>query len=142
MTTPVDIGEELYPLQKALGYYVTAWSEDYARVEMELAEIHLNRHGIPHGGLYAVLMDTAAGYAGCWRPPDEPRALAMTLSLNVSFISVPRGKVLIAEGRRTGGGRNLFCASAELRDELGTLVATAAATLRYRQRGGDPTKRG
>ena len=40
-----------------------------------------------------------------------------------------------------GGGRNTFFANGELRDELGTLVATAAAVLRVRVAGGDPTKK-
>lgn len=131
-----------YPLQEALDYRVTDWSDGYSRVELVLGHVHLNRHGIPHGGLYSILIDTAAGFSGTWRAPPEPAAMAMTLSLTVNFVGLPRGKRLIAEGRRVGGGRNLFFSQIELRDELGTLVATGSASLRFRSKGGNPVETG
>lgn len=131
-----------YPLQRALDYRITDWSKDHARVELTLGNVHENRHGIPHGGVYAVLIDTAAGFAGTWRAPPEPAAMAMTLSMTVNFIGLPRGATLIAEGRRVGGGRNIFFSEVELRDDLGTLVATGSASLRYRAKGGNPVAKG
>lgn len=137
-----DLGAETYPLMRVLGYRIAEWSAGYARVEMPIdPEIHVNRHGIPHGGNYATMLDTACAYAGTWRAEGEPAVFAMTLSLNLSFVGLPRGERLIAEARNTGGGRNTFFANGELRDELGTLVATAAAVLRLRVAGGDPTRK-
>lgn len=134
------ITEAPYPLQEALGYSITRWSEGHARVELELAAIHANRHGIPHGGVYAMLIDTAAGFSGSWCPPGEPRRFAMTLSLTVNFVGLPHGKRLIADGRKIGGGRNIFFSEIVLKDELGTLIATGSASLRYRLKGGNPVK--
>ena len=127
-----------YPLQRALDYQISAWSEGYSRIEMQLGAVHENRHGIPHGGIYAVLIDTAAGFSGTWRAPPEPSAMAMTLSMTVNFIGLPQGKRLIAEGRKVGGGRNIFFSEVVLKDELGTLIATGSASLRYRSKGGNP----
>lgn len=122
-----------YPLQRTLGYSVTCWEKDHARVEAPILEIHENVQGFPHGGVYAVLMDTALAFAGTWREPGEPPARVMTLSLTVNFVSVPKGKRMIADARRTGGGASVFFAEATLTDDEGTLVATASATLRYRK---------
>lgn len=129
--------EQTYPLQELLGFEITRWADGYARVEQPLHQALNNRYGIPHGGVYAVLMDVAAGFCGCWCPVQKRRRTAMTLSLNISYIGQPVGKRLIAEGRKSGGGRKTYFASITLTDDAGTLVATAQAVLRYRGNGGD-----
>jgi uncharacterized protein (TIGR00369 family) len=127
-----------YPFQELLGFEITDWAQDYAKVELELARMHENRHGIPHGGVHAALLDTAFGFASCWCPYPGRARRAMTLSLNVNYIGRPRGGRLIAEGRVTGGGRRSFFVAGEVRDELGTLVASGTASMRWRGQGGDP----
>ncbi len=135
MTRNYDpLTDEPYALQKALGYQITEWREGYARVELELTEVHKNRQGFPHGGIYALLIDTAAGHSGSWVPETEPRVGVMTLSLTVNFISVPKGTRLIAEAEVTGGGRNNFFSSIVLKDDLGNMVSTGSATLSYRRK--------
>ena len=47
------------------------WSPDFARLEMPIAAFHGNRHGLPHGGVYATLLDTAMGYCGCFTGSAE-----------------------------------------------------------------------
>ncbi len=126
--------DEPYALQKALGYKITEWRKGFARVELELTEVHKNRQGFPHGGIYALLIDTAAGHSGSWVPETEPRVGVMTLSLTVNFVSVPKGQMLIAEANMTGGGKNNFFVSSELKDELGNMVATGSAALCYRRK--------
>lgn len=142
MNDDLSSPEPPYPFQQLLGYAITEWAADHARAELDLGPQHTNRHGIPHGGIYGVLLDTVAGFAGCWRPEKEPPVYAMTLSLTINFVGLPRGKKLIATGKRIGGGRNLFFAEADIRDELGTLVATASGTHRYRQGKGNPVGSG
>ena len=120
------------PLMRVLGYRPVEWREGFARIEMPIdPDVHVNGLGIPHGGTYATVLDTACAFAGTWRAPPAPRAGAMTLSLNLNFVGLPTGRLLIAEGRRTGGGASTFFADGELRDELGALVATASAVMRY-----------
>jgi len=58
----------------------------------------------------------------------------MTLSMTVNFLAPPQGGTLIAEGRRTGGGRKTFFTEGAARDETGLLLATATGVFRYRGR--------
>ena len=124
--------ERPYPLQRHLGFVLADWSEDYCRLELPLADFLMNRQGIPHGGVYATLADTAMGYAGCFAPQGTPPRLAMTLNLNVNYLAQSKGEMLIATARRTGGGHKTFFADASISDNLSTLLASAAGVFRYR----------
>lgn len=132
MSRPYDpVTAEPYLLQKAIGYRITEWEKDFARVELDLDDLHLNRNRLPHGGIYSLLLDCACAFCGTCPGEGEVYRPAVTLSLNVSFIGVPKGTHLVAEGRKTGGGKTNFFSESELRDEHGTLVSRASATLRY-----------
>lgn len=125
--------EEAYPFQRHIGFRKTQWSAQGCRVELDLEPFHSNRHGVPHGGLLATLLDTALGYAGCWTGSDEVQ-LCVTLNLTTNYIGAVRGKRLIAEGQRTGGGRKIFFASGTIHDETGALIADATGAFRYIQK--------
>jgi len=124
--------EDPYPMQELIGMRHVAWSEGAARFEIPLRDALMNRYGIPHGGLYAVLLDTVMGYAGSYTGDAEHRRLVMTLSLVTNFLSQPKGRLLIGEGRRIGGGRRTYFAEGTVTDETGELVATGSGTFRYR----------
>lgn len=125
--------EGLFHFRKLIGYRMKAFSEDFARFELELEEKHMNGDGKPHGGVYASLLDTALGFSGCYAGESESRRMAMTLSLTTHFVSPPKGRMMIAEARRTGGGRSTFFAEGQIRDETGELLATGAGVFRYRR---------
>ena len=125
--------ETPYAYSAHLGMRMVDWSAGYARFEMPLAPFIFNRHGNPHGGAHASLLDTVMGYAGCWTGNPDVRQMALTLSLNVNYLSRPLGDVLIAEGRKTGGGKSTFFAEAEIKDETGELIATGTGVFRYRK---------
>jgi uncharacterized protein (TIGR00369 family) len=124
--------EAPYPFQELLGFKMVDWSMDYCRFEMPLGEKHQNRYGIPHGGLYATLLDTVMGFAGCYTGDLDNKRLAMTLSMTTNFLSRPEGDLLVAEGFRTGGGKKSFFARGEVTDSKGNVVATATGVFRYR----------
>lgn len=128
-----DLREQSYPLEAHLGYALTQWETDRAVVELPLAPHLANRQGLPHGGVHATLLDTAMGYAGCYTGDADAPQMALTLSLTVTYLSRPKGVRLIAEARRTGGGKSTFFAEAEVRDDLGELIATATGVFRYRK---------
>lgn len=124
--------EDPFPFQRHMGFEMVGWGPDYARFEQPVSDGLTNRHGNMHGGVYAAILDTAMGYAGCYTGDPDHLRMAMTLSMTVNFLSRPRGARLIAEARRTGGGRRSFFAEAEVRDETGERLATATGVFRYR----------
>lgn len=130
-----DWGEPPSGLQTHLGYRLVAWEVDFARVDMPLAPHLMNRQGLPHGGMHATLLDTAMGFAGCYTGDPEQRQMALTLSLTVNFIGKAQGARLIAEARRTGGGKSTYFAEATVRDDTGALIATGTGVFRYRRGG-------
>ena len=132
---PIDpaLIEDPYPLQRHIGFRMTHWAPDYARFELPLEPFLMNRYGIPHGGVHAMMLDTVMGFSGCYTGAPDRKVLAMTLTLNTSFLGRPTGRLLIGEGRRTGGGRSTFFAEGVLRDDEGTTVATGSGAFRYRK---------
>ena len=127
--------EAPYPLQSHLGFVLKEWKEDFCNLELPLEPFLMNRFGIPHGGVHAVLLDTVMGYAGCYTGDVASPRFTITLNLNVSFLAQSRGKLLFAEARRTGGGRRIFFAEGQVHDDTGQLVATGTGTFRYRSEG-------
>jgi uncharacterized protein (TIGR00369 family) len=125
--------EEPSALQTHLGYRLTEWRADFARVELLLTPVLMNRQGLPHGGMHATLLDTAMGFAGCYTGDPDRAQMALTLSLTVNYLGQARGEVLIAEARRTGGGKSTYFAEGEVRDETGALIATGSGVFRYRR---------
>jgi acyl-coenzyme A thioesterase PaaI-like protein len=73
------------------------------------------------------------GYAGCYTGESDVQQNALTLSMTVNYIGQVQGKRLIATGRRTGGGRKIYFAEAEVTDETGARLATANGVFRYRR---------
>lgn len=132
--TPRDPAEleAPYKLQEVLGYRVTEWSRDFARVEAEFTDILQNRQGLLHGGIPALMLDTAMGFAGCYTGQPGVQQNALTLSMTVNYIGQLQGHRLIATGRRTGGGRRTYFAEAEVTDDTGARLATATGVFRYR----------
>lgn len=127
-----ELIEEPYPFQKLLGFTIVDWTADRVELHLPVQPDLGNRYGLPHGGVYASILDTVMGFSGCFTGDVTVKRLAMTLSMNVNFLSRPKGQLLIAEGRKTGGGRRTFFAEAKVTDETGELIATGSGTFRYR----------
>jgi len=116
-----ELMEQNSAFQAHLGYRLTHWDVGYARIEQPIEPFLMNRIGIPHGGNYGVILDTAMGFSGVYTGDAEQRAYAITLSLNVNFIAPVRGKMLIAEAETLGGGKRVFFAEGRITDEDGRL---------------------
>lgn len=133
--THPDVIEEPYMFQRLLGFRMVDWTPERVVIEMPLREELTNRYGIPHGGVHASLLDTCLGFSGCFTGDPNRKRRAMTLQLNVQYLSRPKGAVLIGTGRKTGGGRSTFFAEGEIADETGELIARGSGTFRYRKEG-------
>ncbi len=143
--TPTEATLELDPLRARDGfadlveYRLTLWSEGYCELELAVAAKHLNRSGLLHGGVPATLMDAACGYAGCFIATPGRRRRGFTLALNTQFIgAVGAGTTIVCKATKTGGGRSIFFASAEVLSQDGELLARGDAVYKYRGRSGEP----
>jgi uncharacterized protein (TIGR00369 family) len=126
-----EIGRAHGGFADLLGYTMTDRGVGFAEVSLKIGPQHLNRLSIPHGGLLATLLDSAAGFAAAFvDDPAKPRTV-VTLSINTLFIGRARlGDTIVARGRRIGGGKTIAFASAEALVE-GKAIAQAEATFRY-----------
>jgi len=121
-----------------LGFRVTEWRDGYVRMEMDVRPEHLNRSGVLHGGIISALLDTACGYAGTWCTKKGHVRWAVTVSLTTHFTGQARGGTLTTVGRKRGGGRKIFFASAEVLDENGQVLGFGDSVQRYRSGSEDP----
>ena len=115
-----------------VGYELMRWEEDVAEVALTVAERHLNRSGVMHGGVLSTLIDTACGYCGCHTPEGETPRRAVTLSLTCNFIEAGQnGHRLTARARRSGGGKSVFFADCEVLDQDGRVIGSGQGTFKY-----------
>lgn len=117
-------------LSRHIGQTTEEWREGYCKLSVELGEPHLNRSGTVDGGVFAILIDSAAAYAGTFPADGAERQGCATISMTVNFAGQPTGKRLFAEGRVRKAGRRVFFATAEVTDEHGNLCAFGDCTFR------------
>jgi uncharacterized protein (TIGR00369 family) len=117
---------------QALGIRLTDWVEGRAVVELDVTGDHLNRSGVVHGGVLMTLLDVACGYAGTWTEAADGARLCVTLDLMTSFVAPALAGRLTTVATVSGGGRKIFFARAEVRDEAGALLAMGQGSFRYR----------
>lgn len=120
------------PFLDHLGARVVHWDKDGVEVELTVQPFHANLQGIVHGGVLATLLDTACGYSGIYADERRDVTGASTISLTINYLSKASiDDVLTVRGWRTGGGRRIFFAQAEIGTRDGATVATASGAFRY-----------
>ncbi|WP_406260568.1 PaaI family thioesterase [Actinacidiphila glaucinigra] len=116
------------PIASTLGFTLEEVEEGRAVFAMEPGEEHYNPIGSVHGGVYATLLDSAAG---CAVQSVLPQGMGYTsLDLNLKFlrpITVDTGKVR-AVGTVLNQGRRTALAQAELFDATDRLLAHATSS--------------
>lgn len=126
-----NVAQQMTGFNHLLGGRLVEWGPDIARTRLELRDELLNSQQIVHGGVYCAFLDFTCGMAGLYYPEGETRKTCVTLSLTTNFVGAVKGGALHGIGRRIGGGRSIFYAEAELRDDNGNLAATAMGTFKY-----------
>ena len=114
--------ENKVPFLEFCGVRTEPAPDGCARLSVEVRPEIGNTRGHAHGGLMMTMLDVALGRAARNSVPGAYSFI--TIDLHTSFLKPGTGR-LVAEGRRTGGGRSLVFCAGEIRDEAGDLVATA-----------------
>lgn len=114
-----------------LGVKLAVWREDYAEMHLRLVPNITNRSARVHGGVLCTLLDSTAGYSGCYRPEGEPPLHSVTLSLSTQFLDSGEGKWLIATGQPEKVGKTVFFARSEVWLDGERLLASSSGTFKY-----------
>jgi uncharacterized protein (TIGR00369 family) len=99
-------------------------------VSMDVDEGHVNLQGLVHGGMLAILADTACGLS--IRSVIEPGRLHVTADLDIHFLSAAHPGRLYGRGKAIKIGRSLAFAEASIEDGEGALLARAQSRFSVR----------
>ena len=106
--------------------------EGTARLSLPIEPPLTNSLGTAHGGVIVSLLDVALCTAARTLHPESTGVI--TIDLSTSFVGGANGKKLIAEARVLRDGRSMSFVEAEAKNEDGSLVAKAIATVRVRHK--------
>ena len=111
-----------------------ALGEGSARLSLPVEPQLTNSLGTVHGGVIMSLLDVALCTAARTLHPDSIGVI--TIDLSTSFIGGASGRSLYADARVLRDGRSMSFVEGEARNEDGSLVAKAIATVRVRLKEG------
>jgi uncharacterized protein (TIGR00369 family) len=124
------------PFLSALGVQTVRADSNGSELTLTLADWHMNRWAIAHGGVTMSLLDAALGLAAreIARPPgataDDLSRGVVTVDMSVTFIQPGQGS-LTAYGRVLHRSTTMAFCEGEIRDADGGLVAKALGTFKY-----------
>ena len=120
------------PFVSHLKILTEALGQGTATLSMPIEPHLTNSLGTAHGGVIMSLLDVALCTAARTLHPESVGVI--TIDLTTSFIDGAKGKKLIAEARVLRDGRSMSFVEAEAKNEDGSLVAKAIATVRVRHK--------
>jgi uncharacterized protein (TIGR00369 family) len=112
------------------GMEVVEASPGSVTVAMRVEERHVNLQGLVHGGMLAILADTACGLA--IRSAMEPGRLHVTADLDIHFLAPAKPGRVVGRGKSIKVGRSLAFAEASIEDGEGRLLAKAQSRFSVR----------
>jgi len=119
--------------QRWAGLELAGMAPGTATFALAIQAHHRNLEGGLHGGLMAILADTATGvamHAELW-----PERTHVTIQLDLHFVGRPASDRIVATGRVVRAGRRIGFAEGVISDEdQGTTIATASATFLISER--------
>lgn len=105
------------------GMEVTEAAAGEVTVAMDVLDRHVNLQGFVHGGMLAILADTACGLS--IRSAMEPGRLHITTDLDIHYLAPAKPGRLFGRGKAIKVGRTLAFAEASIEDGEGKLLARA-----------------
>ncbi|MCX7560445.1 PaaI family thioesterase [Sulfitobacter sp. F26204] len=102
-----------------------------ATVTLDIDAKHRNRNGTLHGGIHAMMLDAAAGFAASrFMAGDGLLVPVVTLSLTTNYVAAIADGRVVATGRVTGGGYKIVYATAEITDAGGQVLSSASGVFK------------
>ena len=120
------------PFVQHLRIHTDTLGQGEARLSLPIEPHLTNSLGTVHGGVIMSLLDVALCTAARTLHPDSVGVV--TIDMSTSFIGGGNGARLVAEARVLKDGRSMSFVEGEAKNEDGTLVAKAIATVRVRLR--------
>lgn len=120
------------PFLQHLKIVTEALADGSAKLSLPVEPHLTNSLGTVHGGVILSLLDVALCTAARTLHPDSVGVI--TIDLSASFIGGGKGARLLAEARVLRDARTLSFVEGEAKNEDGSLVAKAIATVRVRFR--------
>ncbi len=105
------------------GMEVVEASAGEVTVAMEVLDRHVNLQGLVHGGMLAILADTACGLS--IRSAMEAGRLHVTTDLDIHYLAPAGPGMLFGRGKAIKVGRSLAFAEVSIEDAQGRLLARA-----------------
>ncbi len=109
------------PFLKLLPMAITELSPGYCKIETTLSEKLNNPFGIPHGGVFAALIETATYWAVYCGLEEDKGITTIDVKMD-NLASIKTGK-LITVGKQIKIGRTICLAEATVTDENGKQLA-------------------
>jgi uncharacterized protein (TIGR00369 family) len=122
------------PFHTWAGMDVVEASAGEVTVAMDVLDLHVNLQGLVHGGMLAILADTACGLS--IRSAMEPGRLHVTTDLDIHYLAPAKPGRLFGRGKAIRVGRTLAFAEASIEDGGGRLLARAQS--RFSVSGREP----
>ena len=105
------------------GMEVVEASAGEVTVAMDVLDLHVNLQGLVHGGVLAILADTACGLS--IRSAIEAGRLHVTTDMDIHYLAPARPGRLFGRGKAVRVGRSLAFAEVSIEDSGGKLLARA-----------------
>ena len=112
-------GGDLYATDTT-GIVIDEVGDHFARCSLEIARKHQNAYGGVMGGVICTLADFTCAVCSNLNQPHT-----VSLTCNINFLGMAKGKKLISQSRQIKDGRSTCTYEIDITDELGTKVALA-----------------
>lgn len=109
-----------------LGFHLVKAERGRAVIRMPVLDLHKQIHRVVHGGVVAMLADTAGGFAAFLAEPEGTRVV--TIEMKINFLEAVEHGEITADARVIRRGRTVSVVDCDVTDAERRLVGKALMT--------------